>query len=112
MLVLVSLAGVLFFWVQAESSEEDYIEYLFADYVVAVASEAEDISFDQDTPLKITGELASGSIHLDPSSVDDGTGEDGGHRGSADSEQIADKPTEEEEVDNDRPHGGGDTGSE
>lgn len=56
LLFVLSLIGILFFWFQAESSEEDYIEYLFADYVVAVASEAEDISFAEDTSLEITGE--------------------------------------------------------
>jgi len=56
LLFVLSLFAILLFWFQAESSEEDYIEYLFADYVVAVASEAEDVSFDEDTTLEVTGE--------------------------------------------------------
>lgn len=56
-LLPLTIVSTIFFWRQSESSEEDYIEYLFADYVVAVASEAEDISFDQATPLGIKTQL-------------------------------------------------------
>lgn len=63
-LVPIALVSVLFFWMQAESSEEDYIEYLFADYVVAVASEEEDISFAEDNTLAVTGHLTTELVGL------------------------------------------------
>ena len=112
MLVLVSLAGVLFFWILAESIEEDYIEYLFADYVVAVASEAEDISFDEDTPLNITGQLDFSSGHLVPPDVKNGieAGEDA--KDPEDNEESTETRIEQENGDSDSSHGSNSTSSE
>ncbi|MDZ5812401.1 hypothetical protein U4E84_13710 [Halorubrum sp. AD140] len=111
-LVLVSLVGVMFFWVLAESTEEDYIEYLFADYVVAVASEAEDISFDQDTPLRITGQLASGPLQFELSEADDGNEGVEKPMDPTDGEESADKSPEEKSGDSDSSHRDDDAVSE
>lgn len=112
MLVLVSIAGVAFFWILAESIEEDYIEYLFADYVVAVASEAEDISFDEDTPLNITGQLDFSSEHQVPADVDGRieAGEDA--KDSAENEESTGTAIEQENRDSDSSHGSDSTSSE
>lgn len=91
MLFLISLIGVLFFWILAESSEEDYIEYLFADYVVAVASEAEDISFDGEGPLNITGEIDFSSGTQMPARTDDGSESGEGGRERADDEESTEQ---------------------
>lgn len=111
-LVFVSLAGVLFFWILAESTEEDYIEYLFADYVVAVASEAEDISFDEDTPLNITGQLEFSSGHQESPAVDDGIETGEGDNDPADDEESAGTTTEQENGNSDSSHGSDSTNSE
>lgn len=51
-LVLVYLVAVACFWLLSEYFEEDYIEYLFADYAVAIASDETEV-------------MLSGSINTD-----------------------------------------------
>lgn len=95
-LLPIALAGVLFFWLQAESSEEDYIEYLFADYVVAVASQTENISFDEDSSLAITGEVTAGLLDQEPG------GNEGDRGGTSDTPGVASRP---DDADSDGDHG-------
>ncbi|USZ69550.1 hypothetical protein NGM10_07410 [Halorussus salilacus] len=56
-LAVVAVAGVVVFWLLFESTEEDYIEYLFADYAVAIGSEGNTVSLGEGTELAISGNL-------------------------------------------------------
>lgn len=56
-LALVALVGVVVFWLLFESAEEDYLEYLFADYVVSIGSEGTSIVFEDENDLTISGEV-------------------------------------------------------
>lgn len=56
-LVVVAAVGVVVFWLLFESTEEDYIEYLFADFAVAIGSEGSTVSFVEDDELAVSGEL-------------------------------------------------------
>jgi len=99
-LILIALASVLVFWLQAESSEEDYIEYLFADYVVAVASEAENISFDEDATLAVAGQLTAEMVNLSDlqsatAPESDGDGGESIPDGPETDEQSSDTKTDE-----------------
>lgn len=112
MLIFVSLVGVLFFWILAESTEEDYIEYLFADYVVAVASEAEDISFDEDTALNIAGQLNFSSGHQVTPDVDDGIEASEDANDQADNEGSPESTIDQENGNGDSSHGSNSTSCE
>jgi len=52
---VISLVGIVLFWVLYRSSEEDYIEYLFTDYAVAITNGETTLSFADD-PVKIAAE--------------------------------------------------------
>jgi hypothetical protein len=56
-LVVVATIGVIVFWLLFESTEEDYVEYLFADFAVAIGSEGSTVSFAGDSELVVSGEL-------------------------------------------------------
>lgn len=47
MLFFMSIGAVFLFWWQSESSEEDYLEYLFADYSVAAGTGEKEISREE-----------------------------------------------------------------
>jgi len=56
-LQILALGGVIVFWQLFESSEEDYIEYLFADYAVAISKSTNNITFDDNPHITISGNI-------------------------------------------------------
>lgn len=54
---VVAAIGVAVFWLLFESTEEDYIEYLFADYAVSIGSENSTVVLAEDTELTFSGNL-------------------------------------------------------
>lgn len=56
-LAIVAFIGIIVFWVLFESTEEDYLEYLFADYAVAIGSEGTNILFDDKSSLVVSGDI-------------------------------------------------------
>lgn len=62
LIVLLSILTVAF-WFQAESVEEDYIEYLFADYAVSIAKNNSEIGLSEGSELGLAGNIG-GSIGI------------------------------------------------
>lgn len=58
-LAIVSAVSVVTFWVLFESTEEDYLEYLFVDYAVAIGQDEDDVSFAEGTDLAVTGDVTA-----------------------------------------------------
>jgi len=58
-LVVIAVGGVVVFWRLFESTEEDYIEYLFADYAVAIGSGEQSLTLAEDTELSLSGEVTA-----------------------------------------------------
>lgn len=58
LLVVVTIA-VVAFWYLFESSEEDYIEYLFADYAVGITKGSTEISFEEKPEIEISGSISA-----------------------------------------------------
>lgn len=56
-LAVVAAVGVVIFWLLFESSEEDYVEYLFADYAVAIGATDSTVALAEETELTISGDL-------------------------------------------------------
>ena len=59
-LVLVAVVLVWAFWVLTESFEEDYIEYLFSDYAVAITKNGTDVTLPNDVKLTVAHEWTGG----------------------------------------------------
>ncbi|AZH26844.1 hypothetical protein [Haloplanus aerogenes] len=57
--VVISLISVFVFWYLFESAEEDYIEYLFVDYAVAVGDSENAVTFTQEEDIVIAGDLTA-----------------------------------------------------
>lgn len=58
LLVVVAIA-VVAFWYLFESSEEDYIEYLFADYAVGITKGSTEVSFEEIPEISISGSISA-----------------------------------------------------
>jgi hypothetical protein len=58
-LLLLSGGAVLAFWFLFESADEDYIEYLFADYAVAISSSATSVTLEDQATLELTGDFTT-----------------------------------------------------
>lgn len=58
-LIVIAVGGVVMFWRLFESTEEDYIEYLFADYAVAIGGEERPLKLAEDTELTLSGEVTT-----------------------------------------------------
>jgi len=58
-LAVVSFIGVIIFWFLSESSEKDYLEYLFADYAVSKGSEETNITVGEESALTISGDITT-----------------------------------------------------
>jgi len=56
-LAVVAATGVVAFWLLFESTEEDYVEYLFADYAVAIGSESNTVSLGENAEIAVSGEI-------------------------------------------------------
>lgn len=56
-LAVIAVIGVLIFWLLFESTEEDYLEYLFADYAVSIGTEGTSIAFEDENSLAISGDI-------------------------------------------------------
>lgn len=84
-LVVVAAIGVVVFWLLFESTEEDYIEYLFADFAVAIGSEGSTVSFAEDDELAVSGQL-HGTLNRDsvPTCDTDSAGTNGNSPTDAD----------------------------
>lgn len=54
---VVTAIGVVAFWSLFESTEEDHIEYLFADYAVSIGRSSSTVDLAEDTELTISGNL-------------------------------------------------------
>lgn len=80
-LVVVAVVGVVIFWLLFESTEEDYIEYLFADYAVSIGNKDSTIALAEETELTISGNLSTKleneptiSLEQSPTDPDDENG--------------------------------------
>lgn len=69
-LVIITAIGVFVFWLLFESTEEDYIEYLFADYAVAIGKEGDTVALADESELTISGDLNT-RIEDEPSGASD-----------------------------------------
>lgn len=58
-LAIVSAIGVVVFWVLFESTEEDYLEYLFVDYAVAIGRGGSNVSFGEGSELTVAGDVTA-----------------------------------------------------
>lgn len=54
---IVAAAGVVVFWLLFESTDEDYIEYLFADYAVSIGTDDDTAAFPEEAEIEITGDV-------------------------------------------------------
>lgn len=54
-LAVIAAVGVVIFWLLFESTEEDYIEYLFADYAVSIGNQNRTVALADETELEISG---------------------------------------------------------
>lgn len=58
-LAVVAFIGIIVFWFLFESAEEDYLEYLFADYAVSIGTESTSIVFADENDLTISGDITA-----------------------------------------------------
>lgn len=58
LLAVVAIA-VAAFWYLFESSEEDYIEYLFADYAVGITTGTTELSFEERPQIELSGTVST-----------------------------------------------------
>ncbi len=68
-LAVVAAIGVVVFWALFESTEEDYIEYLFADYAVAIGNEDMAVSFTENPNVSVSGDL-NATFETQPASIE------------------------------------------
>lgn len=89
-LVVVAAIGVVVFWLLFESTEEDYVEYLFADFAVAIGSEGSTVSFAEDDELAVSGELHA-TLNRDPDPISDTDSADANGNVSTDINEESDE---------------------
>lgn len=53
----VAVAGVIVFWLIFESTEDDYLEYLFVDYAIAIGNEGTELRLPEDASVVVSGEI-------------------------------------------------------
>lgn len=58
LLIIVAIA-VAAFWYLFESSEEDYIEYLFTDYAVGITTGSTKLSFEENPEVELSGSVST-----------------------------------------------------
>lgn len=56
-LFVISVIGVVVFWLIFESTEDDYLEYLFVDYAIAIVGDENELSLAEGTEIVLSGEI-------------------------------------------------------
>lgn len=69
-LLVVAVAGVIVFWFVFESIEDDYLEYLFVDYAIAIEDENTEVRLSQGANVTVSGEIDANVRTQEPNGED------------------------------------------
>lgn len=74
-LLAVAVAGVIVFWLIFESTEDDYLEYLFVDYAIAIGNKGADLRLPEGADITLSGEVET-QVRSDETDGEDNNGRD------------------------------------